>query len=165
MIISEINGNLITLAKSGRYTEIAHGCNCFCVMGAGIAPQIARAFPEAEAADNLTIRGDKSKMGTFSRGVSKLNSGEDLTIFNLYTQHGTWGRRKGEIDLHYDSLEVAFAKANYIIARQHPKRTTQLMGIPMIGAGLAGGDWGRIEEIINRVTPNIDIELVIYRGA
>ena len=65
-IINTIEGNLITLAQSSRYTEIAQGCNCWNLMGAGIAPQIAKAFPEAEKEDNTTVRGDKNKLGTFT---------------------------------------------------------------------------------------------------
>jgi hypothetical protein len=38
------------------------------------------------------------------------------------------------------------------------------IGIPMIGAGLAGGDWDIIEKIINRVTRNMNITLVKYKG-
>jgi O-acetyl-ADP-ribose deacetylase (regulator of RNase III) len=39
-----IDGDLIRLAKQGTFDVIAHGCNCFCTMGAGIAPQMADAF-------------------------------------------------------------------------------------------------------------------------
>ena len=39
-----IDGDLIRLAKQGTFDVIAHGCNCFCTMGAGIAPQMAEAF-------------------------------------------------------------------------------------------------------------------------
>lgn len=40
----EIQGDLIQLAKEGKFDVIAHGCNCFCTMGAGIAPKMAEAF-------------------------------------------------------------------------------------------------------------------------
>ena len=35
-----ISGNLITLALEGHFDVIVHGCNCFGVMGAGIAAQM-----------------------------------------------------------------------------------------------------------------------------
>jgi O-acetyl-ADP-ribose deacetylase (regulator of RNase III) len=41
---NEIEGNLITLTREGKFDVITHGCNCMCNMGAGIAPQMARAF-------------------------------------------------------------------------------------------------------------------------
>jgi O-acetyl-ADP-ribose deacetylase (regulator of RNase III) len=43
-MLKSIDGNLITLAKLGEFDVITHGCNCFCQMGAGIAPQMAKAF-------------------------------------------------------------------------------------------------------------------------
>jgi len=44
MRYQEIEGNLITLALEGMFDVIAHGCNCQCKMGAGLAPQMAEAF-------------------------------------------------------------------------------------------------------------------------
>ena len=40
----EVDGDLIKLAKEGMFDVIAHGCNCHSTMGAGIAPQMAKAF-------------------------------------------------------------------------------------------------------------------------
>ena len=60
------DGNLITLAKERHFDIIAHGCNCFCTMGSGIAPQIAKAFPEAYDVDQKTVKGDKKKLGVFT---------------------------------------------------------------------------------------------------
>ena len=36
-MIKYIKGDLIKLAQKGKFDIIAHGCNCFCTMGAGIA--------------------------------------------------------------------------------------------------------------------------------
>lgn len=47
-------GDLIKLAKKGKFDIIVHGCNCFCEMGAGIARQIKKTFPEAYRADMET---------------------------------------------------------------------------------------------------------------
>jgi hypothetical protein len=40
----EIQGNLITLALQGKFDVIVHGANCHSVMGAGLAPQMAKVF-------------------------------------------------------------------------------------------------------------------------
>jgi len=39
-MIRYVDGDLVQMAKEGKFDVIAHGCNCFCAMGAGIAPQI-----------------------------------------------------------------------------------------------------------------------------
>ncbi len=167
MIISTIEGNLISLAQGGRYTEIAHGCNCFHTMGAGIAPQIARAFPDAEKADNESSYGDKLKLGRMSIGTAELEGFEHtLKILNLYTQFGTKGRIHGLPDIDYTAVARAFKLANAWTKEKKEKKlysVQPLMGIPMIGAGLAGGHWEALSTIINLVTPDMDIELVVYK--
>jgi O-acetyl-ADP-ribose deacetylase (regulator of RNase III) len=65
-MIKEMNGDLIKLAKDGFFDVIGHGCNAFVTMGAGIAAQIRKEFPQAYVADSQTKRGDKSKLGTCS---------------------------------------------------------------------------------------------------
>jgi len=64
-MIKYVKGNLIRDAH--LYDYIIHGCNCVNTMGAGIAYQVARFFPEAMQADMKTKRGDISKLGTYSK--------------------------------------------------------------------------------------------------
>lgn len=44
MKCEEVEGNLILMALEGKFDVIAHGCNCQCTMGAGLAPQMVKAF-------------------------------------------------------------------------------------------------------------------------
>ena len=129
---------------------IVHGCNSFCTFGAGIAKQIKQEFPEAYKADLKTNKGDKSKLGWYSRAYIKQY---DLIIINAYTQYGYWGKA-GKINVDYEALYNVF---NKIYNAYNDKK----IGIPMIGAGLAGGDWNKIEKIINDIGFN-DITLVKY---
>jgi len=151
-IKSEVNGDLISLAKQGRYRAIVHGANCFCVMGAGLAPQIAKEWPEAEMIDSYTTTGDKSKLGRYSSYRS-----DEVTVINAYTQYGTGGRAKGLPDIEYKAVAKVFTSINSVYGGVSGK-----IGIPQIGAGLAGGHWEAIKTIIDLVTPDLDIELVIY---
>jgi len=61
--MKKISGDLIQLAKNGQFDLIAHGCNCFCTMGAGIAKAVKEVFPAAFEADEATQRGDRAKLG------------------------------------------------------------------------------------------------------
>ena len=64
MIVEETRGNLITLAELGHFDVVTHGCNCFCTMGAGIAPQMAKAFGcDKFAMEAPEYRGDINKLG------------------------------------------------------------------------------------------------------
>jgi O-acetyl-ADP-ribose deacetylase (regulator of RNase III) len=135
-MIRYVEGDLVKMAKEGKFDVIAHGCNCFCAMGAGIAPQIKNAFPEAFEADCETVAGDESKMGTISHTVYS-----KPTIVNIYSQYDTKGRRSGNMDLDYDALRSG-------LKEMKAKFSGKTFGLPMIGAGLAGGDWDIIEKII-----------------
>lgn len=61
-----ISGDLLNFALDGRFDVIAHGCNCQCAMGKGIALSIKQQFPEAYDADLRTPKGDRAKLGTIS---------------------------------------------------------------------------------------------------
>ncbi|MFA6572188.1 MAG: macro domain-containing protein [Bacteroidota bacterium] len=143
-----IFGDLIFLALSGQFNVIAHGCNCFVTMGAGIAAQIKDVFPEAYAADQLTNKGDLRKLGTLSMGESKTSSGNKLLIVNLYTQY-MWGK----------TTELETQDDRYAAIRQSLKLLNKIVtpddniGLPKIGAGLAGGNWGVISKIIYEELP------------
>lgn len=65
MIIGTVRGDLISIFKSGT-GHLIHGCNCFHTMGAGIARQIAREFPQALETNKMTAYGDPDKLGTLS---------------------------------------------------------------------------------------------------
>jgi len=145
--MKEVAGDLIKLAKNGKFDVIVHGCNCECTMGGGIAKQIRKAFPEAYAADRRTTACDSRKIGSFSYAKVKLDNGEHLVIVNGYTQL------------------LAGGQVNYVAVRDVMKQVKQnfhgqRIGYPMIGSGLAGGDWDRIKDIIAEELKDEDHTLV-----
>ncbi len=146
-----ITGDLIALAKDGAFDVIAHGCNCMCTMGAGIAVPVRKAWPKAYSADCATEKGDKGKLGTCSYAVVE---GGALTVVNAYTQFDYRGRG---VKVDYDAIASTMA---WIKANHSGKR----IGLPKIGAGLAGGDWARIEAIIARELVNEDVTIVEFDG-
>jgi len=145
-----IKGDLIKLAKKGSFDVIVHGCNCFNEMGAGLAKQIKKNFPEAYLADLETLEGDESKLGKYSYAL--WNDGpKELIIINAYTQYRYGGRRK-------NADNKAIKKVFKRIAKKFPDKR---IGIPRIGAGMAGGNWETIKAIIEKKTKDLDITVVI----
>ena len=63
-------------------------------------------------------------------------------VFNFYTQF-MFATKENKKPFDY----VAFERCLSEYSRQYSHRH---LGIPMIGAGLAGGDWYRIKEIIQK---------------
>ena len=128
---------------------IAHQCNCYCIMGGGIARQIRLKYPEAYQADLETIRGDRSKLGTFSMG----HNGTRI-IYNLYGQYG-YG---SGLQTDYRALEMALRAMRKDIWINYVNIWPEV-GVPFgMGCGLAGGDWPTVEDIIN----NIFVDETIY---
>lgn len=138
-MIRIIKGDLIKLAKEREFDVICHGSNCFLKMGAGIAKQIKNEFPQAYEADCKTKKGDISKLGKFSEAyIEEYN----LIIINAYVQYN-YSRFKNCTD--YLKLYECFKSINR-------KYNDKKIGIPMIGAGLGGGDWNTIYKIIDNIS-------------
>lgn len=146
-----VNGDLISLALEGRFDVIVHGCNCFCSMGAGIARAIQEEFPEAYAADLVTVKGDRNKLGDFSSATVKRDQ-HQITIVNGYTQFHFHGDR---VLVDYEAVRKLFRKIKQ-------KFSGKRIGYPKIGAGLAGGDWQRISGIIEEELAGEDYSFVAY---
>lgn len=148
-----MSNNLVTIFRGDVIKEaldkliidvIVHGCNCFCVMGGGIAKSIAKTFPEAYEEDKKTVPGDESKLGTYTKYTYHLtkNSRKNhaLTIVNAYTQY-KFGRDKVHFD--YDAFEKLVKQFNIDFKGK-------IVGMPWIGCGLAGGDRSKVLDILNR---------------
>lgn len=155
MINNVVQGNLITMGLNGDFNVIVHGCNCFNTMGSGIAWELKNRCPKAYKVDCNTVRGDKSKLGTFTSALV----GNRLVVINAYTQYD-YHRVPGRVNADYGAIKSVFETLNFMYGGSGHK-----IGIPLIGAGLAGGDWEVIKEIINKATPNLEITLVEFDGS
>lgn len=146
-----IKGDLIQLAQEGHFDVIVHGCNCFCTMGAGIAKTIKTTFPEAYKADLETSSGDRGKLGTYSFAISK-SENHEVVILNAYTQYD-WRGIGTKVD--YDAIRTIFRSIKETFSGLR-------IGYPAIGAGLAGGDWSLISEIIKKELDGEDHTFVLF---
>lgn len=168
----EIKGDLIKLALNGEFDVIAHGCNCFCTMGAGIAVPMAKVFFANDMPlEKSNFSGDINKLGNIEyqfitstgTGLRKSNPndlyvGDILVIVvNCYTQY-MYGRNHVDgvdIPLDYEALTLCMKKINHTFKGQH-------IGLPQIGCGLAGGDWERVKQIIQKELLDCNVTIVIY---
>lgn len=148
-----VTANLIQLAKDGEIEALAHGCNCFCRMGAGFAGKLVRVFPDVLLTDMSTKVGDVGKLGTFT-----VCQTYDFPIFNLYTQF-QYGLGKN----HFDSIAFRCGLIKVIDACIEMKIYS--LHIPKIGSHLAGGNWEDIYFTIVGIIENhfrdVDFTLVV----
>lgn len=141
---------------------IIHQCNCFHVMGGGVAKALSQKWPQVLQADLLTIRGDQAKMGTFS--CAWINDVDvDLLVFNLYSQFD-FGCDKCQTS--YQHLENGLYNIFNMFKRNKKVDRKWLIGIPwLIGCGLAGGDINQVLNIIYKTfkqTQLDDIATIVF---
>ena len=149
-MITYVNGDIFR----SNADVIVHGCNCFCTMGAGIARQVARYYPQAYTADKKTPCGSKAKLGTYSSwtGQHYFKPERTVTIVNAYTQWKYGGKTR---NFSYSALKDVLPKIKNDFAGK-------TIALPKIGAGLGGGDWKIIEQIINMVFNDKDVLVYEY---
>lgn len=141
-MINEHKGNLLKVSAG----IIVHGCNTLGVMGAGVALHIKKEFPEVFTAYRRVYEARGLVLGqTISVPVVRPGAGQRIFI-NAMTQDRL-AQRPGELVVSYDAISQAFAKV-----RELAESTGLSVHFPLIGCGLAGGDWSevsvRIEEAL-----------------
>lgn len=150
---NEVDGNLITLARKGEFDVIVHGCNCFCKMKRGIAPQMAAAFGcDKFLLEGKQYEGDINKLGNIDFQNTLISERDSVTVVNAYTQYN-WSTETKPFD--YQAFQLCLRKINHLFQGKH-------IGLPKIGSHLAGGDWERIKSIIQTELNNCDITVVTF---
>ena len=129
----------------------AHQCNCFTTMGAGIAKSLAAQFPEVNAADAATVRGDISKLGTFTKAVVTPTS----TVYNVYGQYSTSRLMR---TTNYPALFSGLRA----VMEDMVKNGKSTLGIPYIGCGLARGKWEEVEPFIKVLADKYNITVTVF---
>lgn len=176
-MLKHTKGNLLDLAEQGEFNIIIQGCNCHNTMGSGIAKEIRERYPEAYEADLKTVKGDKTKLGTYSATTAPKKD-PSFVIINAYTQYDF--NKEGEpfadrfeyaafqniLDRIAAMVETVQKSADYRnsapiynrgVTKSWKKATERKtihggerfkIGLPYIGMGLAGGDKDRIIAMI-----------------
>lgn len=134
---------------------IVHGCNAQGVMGGGFALQVKNRYPKAfegylRTLDKHKKNGCPSCLGS----VSLVRVTPDLYIANAITQN-FYGTEKRHAD--YEAIARAFeviSEYHYFGSNSEIKDIP--IHYPMIGAGLAGGNWTIISTIIDETLKGCD---------
>jgi len=156
--ITKVKGDLIEMADSGDVDAIAHGCNCFHVMGGGIAKSINKwSKGKALATDKQTLYGDINKLGTYSSFEYK-----GIECYNLYTQFVTMDmiphRTGNEVMVHWLGVYES-------IIAMLDVTSADVIGIPYIGCGLAGGKEEHLMVVLKDIARwgyDVEIKVVEY---
>lgn len=161
--MKETHGDLLALASEGVFDVIAHGCNCRATMGAGIALQIANRFPQAVAID---------LPGAIPGTITAVLLPDGLTIVNAYTQiypGGASDRHRSKSPANNYAEELPDTQENrYRFIRSCLKEIKKhfphkRIGLPLIGCGLAGGDWEVVKKIVEEELKGCDVTVVHFK--
>lgn len=137
-------GNILDLPNSNPWVNhvIVHGCNAQGIMGSGLALQVRTRYPEAYRCYNTAIKNWNVEIdGPLLGSIIWYEVKPSLHIANAITQEH-FGREKKRY-VSYEAIDSVFA----VIAHEAHKREMHVH-FPMIGAGLGGGDWAVISDII-----------------
>ena len=126
---------------------LAHGCNCTGGMGAGIAVEFRRRWPDMY--DEYRAR---CLAGVFIPGDVFTWDAADRTVFNLGTQ------LTPQTPATLEAIGVSVGK----MIDAAIWRGMHEIAIPRIGAGLGGLDWPDVKHAIEAITPD-DVEIVVFR--
>jgi len=132
-------GNALTALETGEIEVLAHGVNCSNGFGSGIAGQIAKKHPSVKTA----FHNRHFKLGD----TQTVQVGDNKFIVNCATQQYYGGDPSSQPNGMYCSYEAIESSLNKVRLLFKDNK----IGIPYIGAGLAGGEWKYIAALISRV--------------
>jgi O-acetyl-ADP-ribose deacetylase (regulator of RNase III) len=145
---------------------IAHICNDDGKWGKGFVMALSRRWPEPEEKYRAWYRDRESRSSGFKLGAVRfvavktidtlLSSNLKLWVANMIAQHGVRGPGN-PAPIRYGALQQALGKV-----AEFAKKNDAVVCMPKIGAGLAGGDWGKIERIILETLDVQDVSVTVY---
>lgn len=155
MSIKIVKGDMIESMLKGELQAYGQQCNCFCRQSRGIAPLLVKANPEVLEVDKATEEGNPYKLGTFSVTT---DSSKPL-VYNIYGQFH-WNKFK-VVDGRNTDYEALYQGLCLVSCDMMIKGVSSL-GLPLIGCGLAGGDWDIVKELIENCFMDTDIDVTIF---
>jgi hypothetical protein len=140
MNYTEVKGDLFTADSS--YT-LAHCISVDCAMGAGIAKEFRRRYPDMPGI--LLQRNPRI-------GYAMPYSVDGRYIFNLITKEKYWQKPT------YDNFNRSIVDLKTKMVFTGQKR----LAIPLLGAGLDKLSWATNRQFIQDTFRDTDIEIVVY---
>lgn len=132
---------------------IVHGCNAQGRMGAGVAKAIRAKYPKAYREYIRAHQTNGLELGQ----VICVDCGDKLIINAITQEH--YGRAPIRY-VSYTAVRKCMVRVNHFFDAPCYAHYTKQVAMPKIGAGLAGGDWDVIAQIIEEESTNF--QPVIY---
>ena len=143
-MINKRKGNILNIEEG----YIVHGCNAQGVMGSGIAKQIREKYPKVYSTYLLEYNENGLAVGS----IIPVYINEKLCIINAITQE-FYGRNPYKKYVSYFGVDTCFNRINRLIQTDGTEIVNSLH-FPLIGCGLANGNWDIVSKKINKNIAN-----------
>lgn len=150
MKIIYVEGDLLKAKEACLLQQV----NARGVMGSGVAKAIMRRYPLVYAVYRTEYMARGLPMGSVVWVDCGVENPKNHLIGNIVGQPDFGG--DGKVYTDYEALRVGFKEANRFLVESG----ITAAALPLIGAGLGGGDWGKIAEIIE--TEMVTVQPIVY---
>jgi len=150
-MIKYVNGDVTEPIGEGRKL-IIQCVNNLGIMGAGVARAIMIKWPIVREKYVKWSKKDDFILGN----IQTVSVEPKIVVVNMIGQHGV-GFSDGVAPIRYDAIEECLEKVIELANKYNAS-----IHAPRFGAGLAGGDWNIIENILKTKLENTAIEVTIY---
>lgn len=165
-MISYKTGDVIKAFISGEVSTFIHQANCQNTMQSGIAKQVKFHLPELYAADQRTLKGSLSKLGTCSHTTYSIDTtvklwGQEMPGSMTLLGINLYGQYAYGLDVqhtNYTAIRKGLRQARAIIEAYNLNDLP--IGLPKIGCGRGGGDWDVVRDILCDTIGDLDV--VVY---
>jgi O-acetyl-ADP-ribose deacetylase (regulator of RNase III) len=176
-VIPKVAGDANGQPKQPTNLVIVHICNDIGGWGRGFVLALSKRYPQAEKAYRTWYsqkinplpflaeeRREPFELGQVQfvpvqTAQSSEAEGNSMWVGNMIAQHGIANGKYGtQPPIRYEALSECLAK----VAEFTSGLTNASVHMPRIGAGLAGGDWNRIAEIIEHELVGKGIPVMVY---
>jgi len=150
-MIKYVNGDVTEPIGDGN-KFIIQCVNDIGVIGAGVAKAIMTKWPIVRERYIAWSKKDDFILGN----IQAFSVERKIAVVNMIGQHGV-GFSDGVAPIRYDAIEECLKKVKKMAVTYCAS-----IHAPKFGAGLAGGDWDKIENILEKQLENTNIEVTIY---
>lgn len=157
MEINHIIGDVTNPIEVKGMKFIAHCCNNLGGWGAGVVLAISRRWGMPEL---MYTKWAQERPEELREGLGKIQVipvEKDVMVVNIIGQEGVGHDKNGNPPIRYEAIREGLEKTQDTISGYEKKHPS--LHLPRMGAGLAGGDWDKIEEIIR---DTIKVPVYVY---
>lgn len=148
MEIKYVNNDFIEYLNNNTVSAVAHNCNCFHVMGTGIA-EVLNQYTDGLLLkeDKTTNYGDINKLGSYSS--VNVNGVRYFNLYGMYVYSSLLkSRRPQNVYVHWESLTHSLTNA---IIDSEPGEIC----IPVMGCSNAGGSIDNFIDMVSCIVSDI----------